>query len=152
PPARVRPALEALEDRLTPSTMLAPQNGPGLLPTTGATFTSSSQSFTVVNGQLIIDGDQLGYGYADTISIDVNGHGGVYVNLNGQIAGFDPGQITSIVVNTKAGSNSVYVLNEAEGVTLTINNGGSDYISIGSHGSVQGILGSVSINSPSYYT
>jgi hypothetical protein len=144
-PARARLAVECLEDRLTPSTMATSQNN--LLVNSPA-----AQSFYVNNGQLVVNGDQLGYGYSDTIIIDVNASRGVYVNLNGTIASFGYGQITSIVVNTGAGSNAVYVNNEAYGVPLSINDGGYDYIHVGSNGSVQGIWGSVSIYNPYYYT
>jgi len=101
----------------------------------------NSQNFYVNNGQLTVNGDQFGYGYNDTIVVDVNAAGGVYLTLNGQVVTFDPGKITSIVVNTGAGSNSVSVNNEAAGVALTINDGGSDSVRIGSYyGGVQGIL------------
>jgi hypothetical protein len=112
----------------------------------------NSQNFYVNNGTLYVYGDQFGSGYNDTITIDTNWRGGVYVNLNGQVASFDPGQISSIQVYTFGGSNSVYVNNEAFGVPLTINDGGYDYVHVGSGGSVQGIWGTVNISNPSYYT
>jgi hypothetical protein len=129
--------------------MLTPQP----VPVAGGVLGSAApQNLYVSNGQLVVNGDQLGYGYNDTIRIDVNGQGGVYVNLNGQTASYGYGQVLSIVVNTGAGSNSVYVLNEADGIPLAINDGGSDYVSIGSGGSVQGIRGTVSISNPYAYT
>jgi hypothetical protein len=101
---------------------------------------------------LTINGDQLGYGYGDTIAIDVNADGGVSVTLNGEVVNFDLDQISSIVANTGAGANTVYVLNVPQGVNVTINDGGDDYVGIGSQGSVQGILGSVQVNSPANHT
>src|SRR5262249_41975268 len=83
---------------------------------------------TGVASQLVINGDQLGYGYADAISIDVNAAGGMSVTLNGESVSFEPGQIDSIVVNTGAGANVVQVLGVAAGVELTINDGGSDNV------------------------
>ena len=112
----------------------------------------TSQTFSVNGTQLFINGDQFGYGYSDTISIDVNAAGGVSVNLNGEVVSFEPGAISSITVNTGAGNNSVYVLNEAQYVPLTINDGGDDYVSVGSHGSVQGVRGAVQINGPQHHT
>jgi acrosin len=131
---RLRPTVELLEDRTTPSVLFAPQ------------------SLIVNNGQLVVNGDQPGSTFNDTITIDVNAAGGVSVNLNGQVMNFGLGQITSIVVNTGVGYNAVHVNNEASGVPLTINDGSYDFVAIGSNGSVQGILGSVSISNPSYYT
>jgi hypothetical protein len=118
----------------------------------------NSQSFYVKNNQLVINGDQFGYGYGDTISIDVNAAGGVSVTLNGEVVSFEPDAslapdaISSIVVNTGAGSNSVWVHNEAQHVGLTINDGGNDEVFIGNNGSVQGIRGAVQIYNPSYRT
>jgi hypothetical protein len=108
--------------------------------------------FTDVKYQLVINGDQLGYGYNDTIVIYVNAAGGVSVNLNGEIVSFDPDMVSSIIVNTGAGANSVFVLNMPQGVDVTVNDGGDDYVSLGSQGSVQGILGSVQINNPFNHT
>jgi Ca2+-binding RTX toxin-like protein len=98
--------------------------------------------------QLVVNGDQFGDGYGDTISVDVNAAGGAVVSLNGESVSFEPGQLDAITVNTGGGSNSVYVHNEAQGVDLTINDGGNDYVYIGSNGSVQGVQGAVQINSP----
>jgi hypothetical protein len=106
----------------------------------------------LTRGQLVINGDQLGYGYDDTISIEVNAAGGVSVNLNGEVVNFEPDAIDDIVVNTGAGTNYVYVNNEVQGVNLTINDGGNDYVSVGSQGSVQGVRGSVQINNPLHHT
>ena len=144
----------ARKHRLTPSAMLAPTNIPVQAATAGSSATTSTnQNLYVTNGQLpLVNGDQLGYGYSDTITIDTNAGGGVYVNMNGKTASFGYGQITSIVVNTGTGDNGVYVNNEAAGVPLTINDGGNDYVHIGSYGNAQGIRGSVSISDPSYYT
>jgi hypothetical protein len=111
-----------------------------------------SQYFYFNNGQLVVNGDQLGYGYNDTITIDVNSAYGVYVNLNGTVASFGWNVVKSITVNTGAGNNAVYVNNEASAVPLTINDGGTDYVRVGSNGSAQGIRGVVSINNPYYYT
>jgi hypothetical protein len=113
----------------------------------------NTQTVTDDNGTLTVNGDQLGSGYNDNITISTTGSGGVQVNENGEVFAFDPGQISTINVNTGGGSNTVNVQSEAWGVTLNINGGGSDTVNIGNNGSVQGILGTVNIaNPPNYNT
>jgi acrosin len=113
----------------------------------------NTQNFIVNNHQLIINGDQLGPDYNDVITIDVNAAGGVSVTLNGEVASFDKGKITSIAVNTGGGQDSVYVNNEAAGVPLTITNSvNGAYVHLGSGGSMQGIQGPVTINNYNHLT
>ncbi len=155
--ARARVSVEELEGRITPSVMFTPKHatsagGPVVNHPAGLVANGNFQNFAVTNGQLTVTGDQAGSSYDDTILIDVNAGGGVSVNLDGQVMNFNFGQITSVVVNTGVGSNSVFVNNEASGVPLTINEGGNDFVQIGANGSVQGVRGSVSLSNPSYYT
>src|SRR5579884_1022503 len=56
-----------------------------------ANFAMNTQNFYVVNGQLQIYGDQLASNYSDSITVGLNGRGGVYAVLNGESVGFDPG-------------------------------------------------------------
>jgi hypothetical protein len=112
----------------------------------------TSQTFSVDHRKLIVNGDQAGYGHTDLVSVNVNAAGGVSVTLNGEVVSFEPGRISSIVVNTGAGSNLVWVHNEAQDVDLTIHSGGNDEVLIGNNGSVQGILGSVRISNPFFRT
>jgi hypothetical protein len=113
-----------------------------------ANFAMNRQTFSVAGGQLRIYGDQLGPNYNDYIAIDVNPHGGVYANLNGEAAWFDPGQITSILVVPYGGSNTVTVYNT--NVPVDIRSSASDTVNLG-NGSVQGITAAVDIENPPTY-
>jgi hypothetical protein len=116
--------------------------------------TGQSQNFYVSSSRVLtVNGDQLGINYNDTITLDVSG-GGVRVTLNGETAQFDPGAISSVVVNTGGGTDTVNVLRTLAGVPVTIHyngGGGSDVANLGVGGSVQGLQGAVTIyNGPSY--
>jgi hypothetical protein len=116
--------------------------------------TGQSQNFYVSSARVLtVNGDQLGVNYNDTITLDVSG-GGVRATLNGETAQFEPGAISSVVVNTGGGTDTVNVLRTLAGVPVTINyngGGGSDVANLGVGGSVQGLQGAVTIhNGPSY--
>jgi hypothetical protein len=111
----------------------------------------NSQNFWVNNGTLNLYGDQFGSGYNDSISIDTNGSGGVYVNMNGEVASFDAGRISSINVYGYGGNNTINVYNT--NVNVTIQSGGYDTVNLGNgYDGVQGIQGSVNVTNPPYYT
>ena len=56
------------------------------------------------------------------------------------------------VVNTPGGSNTVNILDTFAGIAISINGGGSDTVNVGNAGSVQGILGSLTIQNPPSFT
>jgi hypothetical protein len=106
--------------------------------------------FLVRGGTLLIEGDQVG-GPDDAITLDVQG-GGVRATLDGEVAQFDPGEISSVVVNSGAGRDAVNVLRTPAGVPLRVTSTGSASVRLGA-GSVQGSQGPVTIyNGPSYDT
>jgi hypothetical protein len=116
--------------------------------------TGQQQNFFLNNGALTVNGDQLS-NQSDTISVDVSG-GGVKVTLNGEVAQFDPGAVTSITVNSgpqSAAPNTINVLRTPAGVPLTVNDNGSptDTVTFGTGGSVQGIQGPVTLSNPLFY-
>ena len=117
-----------------------------------AIYDGNSQTVTDDGGDLIVNGDQLGSNYNDTIGVNLNGSGGVLVTLNGQSFSFPYGEINQVTVNTDGGSNSVYVYNTSSASPVTIYGGGSDHDYIGGTYGVQGINGYVSINNPPSYT
>jgi Ca2+-binding RTX toxin-like protein len=117
-----------------------------------AVFDGNSQRVTVNAKNLIVNGDQLGSGYNDTITVDLNGSGGVLVTLNGQNFSFPVGMVNHVTVNTNGGSNSVYVRRTAAAAPVSIYGGGTDYVSIGGTFGVQNILGNVDVHNPPNYT
>jgi hypothetical protein len=115
--------------------------------------TGQVQNFYVSSsGVLTVNGDQLGANYNDTITLDVSGAGGVLVTLNGETAQFEPGAISSVVVNTGGGTDTVNVLRTIVPVNLNYLSGaGADEANIGTGGSVQAIQSPVTVfNSGSY--
>jgi hypothetical protein len=122
------------------------QNGKFTVPT------GQIQNFLVSSSRVLtVNGDQLGANYNDTIILDVVG-GGVRVTLNGETAQFEPGAISSVVVNTGGGTDTVNVLRTTVPVTINYNGGGgTDAANFGTGGSVQGIQAPVTVfNGPSY--
>lgn len=105
----------------------------------------SIQKFTVNNHQLTVNGGQIPTLYPkDSITIDTNFLGGVDVNLNGEHASFDPGVVTSIVVNTVSGGGSVvWVKNDS--VPVTINPHTNDTVTIGGNAilGMTGVTGNI---------
>jgi hypothetical protein len=114
-------------------------------------YTGQTQDFIVSSGRaLTVNGDQLA-NPDDTITIDTSG-GGVRVALNGEVAQFDPGRITSIAVNSGSGTDSINVLRTLSGVPVTVNSTGAATVNIGVSGSVQEILGPLAITNPPFFT
>ena len=114
----------------------------------------NSQTVTVNNGNLVVNGDQFGANYNDVVTVDLNSRGGVQVGLNGQIFSFMPGAINHVTVNTFGGSNATYIYNTSASAPVTVYDGGTtdnDYIGNGSNG-VQGINGAIDLHNPSYYS
>ena len=84
--------------------------------------TGQQQNFLVSSGHVLtINGDQLA-NHDDTITLDAAGNS-VRVTLNGETAQFEPGQTSSIVVNTLTGTDVVNVERTLPGVPVTINLG-----------------------------
>lgn len=87
---------------------------------------SGLQALPVVNGVVTVNGDQLGLNDNDTIVVGRSAAGGVQITLNGQVAEYDPGSITGIVINTGGGSNTVIVESTFALAPMTINGNGMD--------------------------
>jgi hypothetical protein len=114
-------------------------------------YTGQTQDFIVSSGRaLTVNGDQLA-NPNDTITIDTSG-GGVRVALNGEVAQFDPGRITSITVDSGSGTDTINVLRTLSGVPVTVNSSGAATVNIGVGGSVQEILGPLAITNPPSFT
>jgi parallel beta-helix repeat protein len=124
----------------------------------------NSQNFTITpqwtyntgyhytGNKLTVQGDQLGANYNDTVTINKASNGGLTVTLNGQTAAFDPGQITSLEVDTGGGSNTVNILGLPTNTPTTIVGDGVDTVtvgnsstSLGSQGSMGGINSNVTV-------
>jgi hypothetical protein len=101
-------------------------------------FVSASHVLTVNGGQ--------GGVVNNSITIDVSG-GGVRATLNGAVAQFDPGQISSIVVNSGHGNNVTNILRTIVPVSV-VGGGTLDTVNIGTGGSVQGISATVNVTNP----
>jgi hypothetical protein len=107
--------------------------------------TGQRQNFYVSSSRVLtVNGDQLA-NHNDTITLDVSGGGGVIVNLNGETAQSDPGAISSIVVNTGGGTDTVEVLRTVVPVSLNYGGGGGNDVTVFGTHSVQGIQAPVSI-------
>src|SRR5262249_7878045 len=70
-------------------------------------------------------------------------HNGVRVILNGDVAQFDPGQITSVLVYSGDGNDTVNILRTI--VPVTVDSAGTTTVNIGNNGSLAGILGRISL-------
>jgi hypothetical protein len=113
----------------------------------------NSQTIYLTGGNMYVDGDQLGTGYNDTVTLDLNAQGGVQVTLNGQTFSYPYGQVNHIDVYTGGGSNTVNVRNTSSATGVTIDSGGPDNVEIGNPSDgVQGISGSVDVENTANYT
>jgi hypothetical protein len=88
----------------------------------------------------------------DSVTINTTANGGVTVNMNGEVATFDPGAITAINVFTGNGTNTVNILGTPQDVPTDIVGGGTDTLNLGNNGSTQGIQGDVYIENPPAFT
>jgi acrosin len=91
------------------------------------------QTVTVNGGDLIVNGDQLGANYDDSITVDTNAAGGVLLTLNGEVFSFGQGVVTSVTINTGGGNNTVVVrrMPSLLNGSVTINDGGFDSVTLG---------------------
>jgi hypothetical protein len=114
-----------------------------------ANFSMDTQNFYVVNGQLTVYGDQLGANYNDSVTIGVDGSGGVVATLNGETATFYPGQITSIWVVPYGGNNTVNINATLASAPVTLFGTSNDtYVLTPSSDNLNNIQGTVSIFGP----
>ncbi len=98
------------------------------------------QNFSLVNGALTVNGDQLGANYDDNVALGLTSAGGVEVSLNGMTAQFKPGSVTSIDVYTNGGGNTVTVNATAPNVPVVIDmvdGSGTVYVTPSSEGTQQ---------------
>src|SRR5262249_11703192 len=72
------------------------------------------------------------------------------VNNNPPTYTFNPP--SPFIVSTGSGSNTFNILNTSAGIPIRIIGGGSDTVNVGSGGSVQGIVGAVSVENPANST
>jgi hypothetical protein len=98
-------------------------------------ITGQVQNFVVSNGVLTVSGDQRA-NKNDSISIGTSSSGpslgGVQVTLNGETATFEPGKISSVVVNTGTGNDTVTIGSTPMYVPITVNLGnGTDTVNVG---------------------
>jgi Ca2+-binding RTX toxin-like protein len=114
-------------------------------------YDTNRQKFFVDEDMLYVIGDQLGQPCSDTVIVDVNGLGGPWLSLNGEVESFDPSQFIGLTVSTGGGTNAVWVNNESAYLDLTINNASDDRVVIG-EGSVQGVQANVTIRNPTHHT
>jgi hypothetical protein len=106
---------------------------------------------------LVVNGGQLPFRLADTITIDTAPGGGVQVTLDGEVTNFpanfiardSSGNGITINLGDTVGS-TVNVRNLPANLPLTIHGGGDDTVNIGANGSVQGILSKITINNPAH--
>jgi hypothetical protein len=110
------------------------------------------QNFSLSNGVLTVNGDQLGPESNDTVTLGLTSSGGVQVTLNGDTASFDPGTVTSVDINlgldTGGGNDLVNIEATAPGVAVTVDLGyanGTVNISPSAK-DLDTIQGSVSVN------
>ena len=116
-----------------------------------ANFQMNTQNFYLFGSVLYIYGDQLASNYNDYITVDVNGRGGAYVTLNGEAAGFDPGQVSLIEIYPYGGGNTINVYNT--NAAVYIQSAAYDTVDVGNgYDGLQGINGYVQVTNPPYYT
>ncbi len=66
----------------------------------------ATQSFTLLGSTLFVYGDQLGFDYSDNVTISTDLAGGIQVNLNGEVANFDPVDVSVTAVQVMTGEGS----------------------------------------------
>jgi hypothetical protein len=94
-------------------------------------ITNQIQNFVVSNGVLTVSGDQLA-NKNDSISIGTSSWGGVQVTLNGETATFEPYTVSSVVINTGTGNDTVTIGSTPTGIPITVNLGnGTDTVNVG---------------------
>ncbi len=107
----------------------------------------NKQDFLVDNGTLFVLGDQLGQNYNDTIYIGQTAQGGVRVDLNNEVAAFDPGAIKTINVSTFGGDDTVYVTQTAQNIPVNIQLGsGNDKVYVMPVGGLSSIQSPITVD------
>jgi hypothetical protein len=101
-----------------------------------------------IGNELYIAGDQLGSNYNDSITLGTTSGGAETVTLNGETATFEPGQITSVVVNTGGGNNTVDINSTLASAPVTINggSGNNSFVLTPASDFLDNIQGAVTIN------
>jgi hypothetical protein len=105
-----------------------------------AIYDGKNESVTVDNGNLIVNGGQLGPNHHDTINVDLNSDGGVKVTLDGESFSFpkivifsSSPEINRVTINTAGSNDTINILNTSYVAPVTINEGsgsGSDNVYI----------------------
>jgi hypothetical protein len=125
--------VECLEDRLVPTV----------------------QAFPVVNGVLMVNGDQIFLPTNDNIAVATTPTGGVSVTMNNETVTFDPGQVNAIVINPGGSFNGNNFIDiQATNVPVTIHDTDprGDIVHIGQNASLQGIRAPVTLQNDSPWT
>ena len=111
-----------------------------------AIYDGNSQSVTVNNGVLTVNGDQSGANTKDTVTVDLNYLGGVSVTLNGESFSFAPNQVTQVTINSAGVADTINIRETASKVPVTVNAGpGDDTINVGI-GDLKLLQGAVTVN------
>ena len=88
----------------------------------------------------------------DTVTVGVNGLGGVAGNLNGHTFGILPGDVVGVDIVNTGGDDTDNVFATPLGVPLHVAGGGNDTVNLGNGGSVQNLRGNVVIENYSALT
>jgi hypothetical protein len=110
-------------------------------------YDGNVQKFVLTSGRaLTVNGDQL-TNPDDTITIDTIGSGYV-INLNGEVAHFDAGQVNSITVNSRTGNNTINIERTVAGRPVTINlDSGTDTVNLSPTAqNLSNLAGTVTVN------
>ena len=109
-------------------------------------FSESLSAMDDSNGVLTVNGDQFP---GATIVVDRNSSGGLALTINGNTENWGSAALTSVVIDTGSGTNTVDVRATPAGVPVTINgNGTNTTVNVGANGVVQRILSDISIQGP----
>lgn len=102
---------------------------------------------------LTVRGDQLGPGFADQVTVAGTAQTSTGVNLNDQVATFDPGTIRTMFIDTRDGANHVDVDSLPKDVTLWVNSSGqsNDTVTVG-NGTLASVAGTVHVANSSGQT
>jgi hypothetical protein len=92
-------------------------------------YDGNAEKFALTSAKVLtLDSDQLA-NPANTVSVDVTS-GGYIVSLNGEVAKFDSGQVSSITINTLAGDDTVNVASTISSRPVTINLGSGGTVNL----------------------
>ncbi len=82
----------------------------------------------------------------DTITLTKTANGGLQVVQGGLTTTYDPGYLKSVTIDTGAGKSTVKILSTPAGLTVNLNDGGTDAVTVG-NGSLTALGGPVNVNS-----